>query len=78
MKREAGCCYKSVRIRFDLDNLKEPSIESGVPDSYWWKVLTAPIPAMAPGVKLKLRSKNNACHIDLYKQINKSRAYIFK
>ena len=33
MKLKAGCCSKSSRIRFDLDNL-----ESGVPDSDWWKV----------------------------------------
>ena len=38
MKLEAGCCSKSIRIRFDLDKLKEQDIESGVPDSDWRKV----------------------------------------
>ncbi len=38
MKLKVECCPKSIRIRFHLDKLKEPEIESGVPDSDWWKV----------------------------------------
>ena len=38
MKLEVRCCPKSIRIRFDLDTLKEPEIESGVPDSDCWKL----------------------------------------
>ena len=38
MELKAGCCSKRIGIRFDLDKLREPEIESGVPDSDWWKV----------------------------------------
>ena len=38
MKLKVECCPKSIRIRFHLDKLKEPEIESGIPDSDWWKV----------------------------------------
>ena len=38
MKLKVECCPNSIRIRFQLDKLKEPEIESGVPDSDWWKV----------------------------------------
>ncbi len=32
MKLKAGCCSESIRIRFDLDEFKEPETESRVPD----------------------------------------------
>ena len=35
MKLKVRCCPKNIRIRFDQDKLKEPEIESGVPDSDW-------------------------------------------
>ena len=38
MKLKVECCPRSIRIRFHLDKLKEPEIESGIPDSDWWKV----------------------------------------
>ena len=38
MKLEVRCCPKSIRICFDLDTLKEPEIEPGVPDSDCWKL----------------------------------------
>ena len=41
MKLKVRCSPKSIRIRFDLDKLKEPEIESGVPDSDWWKVCSS-------------------------------------
>ena len=33
MKLEVRCCSKNTRSRFDLNTLKEPESESGVPDS---------------------------------------------
>ena len=33
MKVKVECCPKSIRIRIQLDKLKEPEIESGIPES---------------------------------------------
>ena len=41
IKLKVRCCPKRIRNRFDLDKHKEPEIESGVPDSDWWKVCWA-------------------------------------